>query len=305
MAVNGDDVIRAAGALLWRPGPDGAVEVALVHRPKYDDWSLPKGKLSPGEHVLLAAVREVEEETGHRVTLGRPLPTQRYLVTGRPKEVRYWAAASRSGGRFVPSAEVDDLHWEAPREAARRLTQPRDAELVEDFAGGPLTTVPLILLRHAKAMRRSDWAGEDETRPLDPTGDAQAQTLQTLLSCFAPNRLLSSDTRRCLDTVLPYATAARLTVETEPLVSDSGFARHTDAALVRAERLLSATEPTLVCTHRPVLPTLAATLCARSRVRAPGGALDPGGFWVLHLSGGSVVAVETHSVSPCVTAGRS
>lgn len=291
-----DDVVRAAGAVLWRPGHDGAVEVALVHRPKYDDWSLPKGKLDPGEHVLLGAVREVQEETGQQVVLGRPLPTQRYPVAGRAKEVRYWAACAREQGEFVPTREIDDLDWASPRQAARRLTHPRDAALLEDFAAGPVATVPLVLLRHGRAQRRSDWTGDDSTRPLDEAGEVQARALASLLGCYGPTRLLSSDTRRCIDSLLPYATEHRLTVETEPLVSDSGFARHTEAALDRVEGLLTTGEPTVVCTHRPVLPTLVATLCARSRVRPPRAALPPAGFWVLHVAGGQVVAVESHGI---------
>ncbi|MEU9112158.1 NUDIX hydrolase [Streptomyces sp. NPDC048483] len=125
-----ESVIRAAGCVLWRRSPsrDG-LEIALVHRPKYDDWSHPKGKLKRTEDALAGAIREVSEETGMTCDPGLELPTARYLVGGRPKEVRYWAAEA-TGGTFAPNREVDRLLWTSPEAARRHLTQPRDRELV-------------------------------------------------------------------------------------------------------------------------------------------------------------------------------
>ncbi|MEV0443065.1 NUDIX hydrolase [Streptomyces spectabilis] len=129
--------VRAAGCVLWRRStvPDGLV-LCLVHRPKYDDWSWPKGKIKPGETLLACALREVEEETGQRCAPGPPLPTARYLANGRPKEVHYWAAEAL-GGHFTPSREVDRVRWLAPREARARLTQLRDRELLDAFLAAP------------------------------------------------------------------------------------------------------------------------------------------------------------------------
>ncbi|MCA1221829.1 NUDIX hydrolase [Streptomyces sp. 8L] len=147
------DPIRAAGCLLWRrvaPGtaaggpdapadapaqdrvgaPGGAVEICLVHRPAYDDWSHPKGKLKPGESALAAALREVLEETGHYCVPGARLGTVGYEVDGRPKTVEYWAA-EESGGSFTPGSEVDRVLWLSPAAAGERLTQPRDRVLVD------------------------------------------------------------------------------------------------------------------------------------------------------------------------------
>ncbi|AZM46825.1 DNA mismatch repair protein MutT [Streptomyces sp. WAC 06738] len=132
--------IRAAGCVLWRTAPDvpGGVEIALVHRPKYDDWSHPKGKLKNGEEPLAAAVREVAEETGMACEPGAPLPTTRYRVAdGRPKEVRYWAARA-AAGTFVPSHEVDRVVWLPPAAARHRLTQGHDRALVDAL----LATLP-------------------------------------------------------------------------------------------------------------------------------------------------------------------
>ncbi|MFE9098833.1 NUDIX hydrolase [Streptomyces sp. NPDC007264] len=126
-----DDTIRAAGCVLWRRSPvDGELEICLVHRPKYDDWSHPKGKLKRGEDPLAGALREVEEETGYLAVPGAPLPGVRYEAQGRPKQVRYWAAEA-TGGSFTPNREVDRLLWLRPAAARRRSTQPRDRDLVD------------------------------------------------------------------------------------------------------------------------------------------------------------------------------
>ena len=126
-----DTLVRAAGCVLWRRSPvSGDLEICLVHRPKYDDWSHPKGKLKRGEDALAGALREVAEETGYTAVPGAQLPTVRYLANGRPKQVRYWAAEAVSG-HFAPNAEVDRILWLSPAAARSRLTQPRDRELVD------------------------------------------------------------------------------------------------------------------------------------------------------------------------------
>ncbi|GLV74863.1 NUDIX hydrolase [Streptomyces hygroscopicus] len=124
--------ILAAGCVLWRRSAQGGgVEVAVVHRPRYDDWSHPKGKLEHGEDALLGAVREVAEETGMSCASGAALPTLHYVTKGRPKEVRYWAAEAVGDEPFVPNSEVDRLLWLSPDEARARLTYDHDRILVE------------------------------------------------------------------------------------------------------------------------------------------------------------------------------
>jgi 8-oxo-dGTP diphosphatase len=128
---SGRTAVQAAGVVLWRASPYGTgVEIALIHRPRYDDWSLPKGKLKRGEDFAAAAVRETREETGMECELGAPLPTSRYLVEGRPKEVRYWAARAGAGA-FEPNREVDRMAWLPPVTARHRLTHDRDRPLID------------------------------------------------------------------------------------------------------------------------------------------------------------------------------
>ncbi|WP_432054833.1 NUDIX hydrolase [Streptomyces sp. bgisy022] len=130
---HGTLTVQAAGCVLWRYSPvTGELELCLVHRPKYDDWSWPKGKLKRGEDPLAGALREVAEETGHTAVPGAELPSVHYLADGRPKRVRYWAARAVSGG-FTPNDEVDRVLWLPPDRARPRLTAPRDADLVDDL----------------------------------------------------------------------------------------------------------------------------------------------------------------------------
>jgi 8-oxo-dGTP diphosphatase len=124
-------VVEAAGGVVWRRSPAGELEVLLVHRPRYDDWTVPKGKLGAGEDHAAAALREVEEETGLRCALGEELPSTSYIDRkGRPKRVRYWAMTP-AGGDFTPTEEVDDIRWLPVDRAASTLTYPRDRAVLD------------------------------------------------------------------------------------------------------------------------------------------------------------------------------
>jgi 8-oxo-dGTP diphosphatase len=126
--------VKAAGGVVWRPAGD-TIAIAIAHRPRYDDWSLPKGKLDAGETWEEAAVREVEEEIGLRCRLGDELdPVGYHDRKGRAKVVRYWLMEPENDVTFTPNHEVDEMRWLAPDEAAEALTYPRDAELVRDAA---------------------------------------------------------------------------------------------------------------------------------------------------------------------------
>jgi 8-oxo-dGTP pyrophosphatase MutT (NUDIX family) len=212
--------IQAAGGLVWRRG-NGGLDIALVHRSRYDDWSLPKGKREPGEHMLRTAVREVREETGFQVVLGRPLGPSVYPVAAGIKHVSYWAARYVESPGFVPNDEVDDVRWVPSDGAHERLTYQRDIELLGEFRSAPADTVPLILLRHAAAGSKPAVAGEqaaaaDLARPLDAEGVVDAQALAGVLACYERCQVISSAAERCLATVRPYAELVGVPVEVEP-----------------------------------------------------------------------------------------
>jgi 8-oxo-dGTP pyrophosphatase MutT (NUDIX family) len=127
-----DEIVRAAGGVAWR-SRDARVEVLLVHRPKYDDWSFPKGKNVAGESDEECAVREIEEETALRVTLAVELVSTRYVSKGRSKRVRYWLVEPQNPDAARPQNEVDALAWLTPEEAAERLTYARDRDVLNSF----------------------------------------------------------------------------------------------------------------------------------------------------------------------------
>ncbi|MEO6715026.1 MAG: NUDIX hydrolase [Mycobacteriales bacterium] len=283
--------IRAAGGVLWDTH-DGIVKVALIHRPKYDDWSFPKGKLIAGEHVLNAALREVSEETGHRSLIGRPLGEISYLKDSTQKTVTYWALRTL-GGAFRPNDEVDEVIWLPPQHAQRLLSQDHDRDLITRFLAKPLETTPFLLLRHGSAGDRGSFPGDDRERPLDETGLLQAAELVPLLAAYGVERVLSADVLRCLDTIRPYAARQGLTVESEPLLSESGYPANPDAALRRTAAVVAAGVPTVLCSQGGVIDGLVSALCKTYGHRAPS---DPsarkGAFWVMHIAGDEIVALE-------------
>lgn len=302
--------VQAAGAIVWRQAV-GGTEVALVHRPKYDDWSFAKGKLMPGEHVLQAAVREVAEETGIDVDLGRRLPSVSYLARGAPKHVDYWAAATGAqASEFAANSEVDELAWLPPAEAEARLSYRHDLPVLAAFRDGPLRTVPLILLRHASAGRKSEWAGDDLARPLDAAGKQDAGVLAGLLRCFGASRVVSSPAERCVATLRPYAAATGVEVEIEPAFGVAGDDKSADEAAApctagdgvaaayiarAATRLASSMQPVVICAHRENLPVMLAAACAELGAEVPAvRPLRKAEFMVLHRADGKLAGVECY-----------
>jgi 8-oxo-(d)GTP phosphatase len=289
--------VLAAGAVLWRPAGRGA-QVALIHRPKYDDWTFAKGKVDPGEHVLLAAVREVAEETGLQVTLGRRLRPVRYVTDGGPKRVDYWVAqADPAVAPVTPTSEVDELAWLAAGRASALLSYARDVETLAEFRSGPRRTFPLILVRHASAGRKSDWSKGDQSRPLDSRGRKDASLLAVLLRCFGTCRVISSPAKRCVATVRPYAagTGGQVEIEQALEVAGGGEASARAHAAKAVPQLAAADLPVVVCAHRENLPVLIEAACAELGAEPPvGRPLRKAEFLVLHRAGGKLAGAERH-----------
>jgi 8-oxo-dGTP diphosphatase len=300
------DLIRAAGVVLR----DDTGQVAVVHRGRRQDWSLPKGKLEHGESHLLAAVRECQEETGSRPVLGPPLAARSYEVDGVPKTVLSWSARAVSGA-FVVNDEVDDLRWIDPADADAVLSYPEDAALVKQAVALP-ATAPLLVLRHAEAVKRAAWAAtgavgsdRDMARPLTPTGLVQSDTVAKVLAAYGVQRVLSSPARRCRQTVGPYAALGGVAVEQVYELSEEGWVHDADATASFVRGLLpEVSVPTAICTHRPVIPLVLRTILdsidphgAAESATEIDPRLSPAAALVLHLTAtGDLVAVEHHEV---------
>src|SRR5450759_3685888 len=236
----------------------------MVHRPKYGDWAWSKGKLDPGEDWPAAAVREVFEETGFHVRLGRTLPTSEYTVpdqTGQPttKECRYWAAEVMGGDGTLVN-EIDEVAWLDVPAATARLSYAHDHDQLRALEradrAGTLATWPLVIIRHARSRSRSTWQEADPLRPLNPRGRQRAQALIPILAAFGVTQVITSPSVRCLDTVLPYALAAAVRARLKAGLSEEGFAEQPDQAPYQLTRLLERGNPAVVCSHGPVLPVL-------------------------------------------------
>jgi 8-oxo-dGTP pyrophosphatase MutT (NUDIX family)/phosphohistidine phosphatase SixA len=279
--------VRAAGCIVWRAGKKQP-EVLLVHRPRYEDWSFPKGKLDRGEEAYDAAIREVEEETGLRVSLGPALPDTHYTVSGgQPKVVHYWCARAPKKSDvsgFRPNDEVDELRWLPAEKAVRRLSYPYDSDLLETFLSRPYDTVPLLVIRHAHARNRKTWKADDTERPLRAEGKEEAHRLVGVLAAYGVQRVVSSDAVRCVDTVLPYLDAHPAKLRLDPSLSEEGF--DDEAMTKRVRRELERDKSVAICSHRPVLPHLQEALGLEPT------ALDPGALLVVHRKRGEVRSVE-------------
>ncbi|HEV2778110.1 MAG TPA: NUDIX hydrolase [Actinophytocola sp.] len=275
--------ILAAGAVLWRPGVKGPVEIAVVHRPKYDDWSLPKGKLEPGEPLWAAAAREVAEETGFSATLGRYLGQVRYPVGDATKTVDYVAARARSGG-FRPNREVDELRWLPPREAGNLLSYPHDLDIVRAFSALPAELTTLALVRHATAGRRADWSGPDDLRPLSDAGWQEVKALRAILPLFGVDRVHSAPLLRCTQTVQQLAEDLGTPVIAEPMLSERGYTGHEDAAVARLRQIAAAGGTPVVCSQGGVIPDLLSRLAPDSGLDLDDAPHRKGSIWLLSFT---------------------
>ncbi len=276
--------VRAAGAVVTRKGGD----VLLVHRPKYDDWSFPKGKLDPGEHTVTAAVREVAEETGLDVRLGPALAPQRYRMSnGRWKAVDYWTArviGSDDVSTYRVNEEIDAVEWVEWQAAMRRLTYPHDRDTLAEARPLRRKSRALVVLRHGRARARGGWKKDDRLRPLVKLGEAQAQRLVPLLAAFDVTSAHSSSSLRCVQTLAPYVDTTGWPTKVYDELSEEGAS--VEAVVELVDALLDGGQSTVLCTHRPVVPTVLDAL------RVPDVTLEPGGMLVVHHRKGRIVASE-------------
>ncbi|PVE18925.1 NUDIX hydrolase [Arthrobacter sp. Bz4] len=296
--------VVAAGAICWRK-EQGKLEVLLIHRPSYTDWSWPKGKIDPGETTPECAAREVLEEVGLRISLGIPLASTRYAVASGQKVVYYWAARTERMVVRPDGKEVDKYLWVAPARALELLTNPTDREplesLIAAYKADQLETWPLIVVRHAKAKPRSSWTRAEGERPLAATGRRQAAAVSRLLEAWGPSWVVSSPWERCVQTVAPYLKHKDIKLKLADSMTERNATRKPDKARSTVEKLFDKRRPVALCTHRPVLPlvfgvlqrhmpdTLAVGLPADDPYLAPGEVL------ISHVSTrapGRIVALE-------------
>jgi broad specificity phosphatase PhoE/8-oxo-dGTP pyrophosphatase MutT (NUDIX family) len=291
---DGNDVIRAGGGLVSRTTGRGELEVVVVHRPAYDDWTFPKGKLEEGETEAEAALREVEEETGLRCRLGRDMGGVSYRdPLGRDKTVRYWAMTA-IGGRLAAAHEIDEARWVAVGDAGALLTYAHDRDLLsrllDQIPGGRELSVPVYLVRHAKAGNRQAWQGSDRTRPLTEEGRGQAVQLVSLLGTGPLTRLLSSPFLRCMQTLEPLAQARRMTIDASEALAEGA---DPDGAL---NLLATAAQdgPAVLCTHGDVVVAVVERLLDRGvelKGRKPAD-YKKGSSWELEIQDGVFVSAR-------------
>lgn len=297
-----ESAVRAAGVVVLR-NRDSAPEVLVVHRPHRSDWSLPKGKVDPGEHLIETAVRECIEETGLTVTLGAPLARQSYIALDRPKIVDYWIGNIRSDNGFSPDQEIDEIRWIPVSYSSDLLTYAHDHALVLEALALPPTS-PLMILRHAKAVKRSEYEGTvDALRPLTGKGRRQAQALTAVLSAYGIAAVHTSTATRCAETVRLFAEATDNELNLESSLSEEGHEAHSKKAAKVVARIVQSPDPAVICSHRPVLPTIMSTVAKTLGMSADDSRLEPklspGAFIVIHRAfvDGEIqaVSIERHS----------
>ncbi len=288
-------LIEAAGTVTLRhdtSGKGAKRQVLLIHRPSYDDWSLPKGHLEPDEYEAVAAARETWEETHTSIALGRPVRTIRYPVSAGEKIVHYWLGHPVSTTRRKPDKEVDKVAWLTPKAALARMTYPDERSVLEEALElGP--TTPFLIVRHSKAMDRKNWSGRDQARPITSRGRKQSKMLIPLLGAFGVRKVYSSTSTRCVQTLEPYARRHDMSVQGWSLLSEEVGEHnlHDVGKLMRrlAKEAAATGTPTAVCGHRPVLPTMLESLGITNRQ------MQTAATVIAHLDPhGEAVAVEFH-----------
>jgi 8-oxo-dGTP diphosphatase len=285
-------LIQAAGAVLWRKSDKSKLEIAIIHRPRYDDWSLPKGKVETGESHISAGYREIQEETGYESTFGPEIGTVVYKLEGAPKEVRYWAAAATVKTGTPNPQEVDEVSWLEPEKAKEKLTNKDDRAIVNFFLEFGADTFPIILLRHAKALKRTDWDGDDGDRPLEHRGQLQAKRLLPIYLPYGISEVHTSDALRCIETIDLMARLIEKTPIFSADLSEYGYAKDKEAPLDYVQDLMDRGAPAIICSHNPIIPKLVKKLVGKKYFKSMDRELEPAQAIVLHCRAGEVIACD-------------
>jgi 8-oxo-dGTP diphosphatase len=286
-------VIRAAGAVLWRYSVNKKIEIALVHRPRYDDWSLPKGKVEEKESHIACAYREVLEETGYASIFGPQIGQAMYKVPEGKKVVRYWSAqAIGEPVGSIDKDEIDEILWLEEKEARKKLTLDDDRAIVDFFIEFGVQTTPLVLLRHAKALKRDEWDGDDSDRPLDNLGQVQAKRLLPQFYPYSISEIHSSDAYRCMQTVEDLTRALDLNTIIGLDLSEDMYAKDKEAALDYVSTLMQQGNRAVICSHNPILPKVLKKLVGKKYFKELDSKLEPAEAWVIHHRDGEVVSVD-------------
>lgn len=294
--VPSDPTALAAGGVLWKQSTRHGLRIALVHRPRYDDWSLPKGSPKRRESAAQTAAREVHEETGCRVAIGRSLADVRYAVPGGTKSVRYFSAQLVQG-TFVPNQEVDRLEWLTFEHAVDRLSYPFDRAVLDTFARRRPDLRTVVLVRHARAGSREEFDGDDEKRSLDAKGRKQAQRLRRLLLPFAPHTLVTAPAKRCRQTIRPLAAALDLPIGHDAALGEEGYRDHPAAAVRTILGLVDgniAPGAVIACSQGGVIPGTIKTLAARAGLELPDVGTPKASHWLLSFDGHTLVQADRY-----------
>ncbi len=287
--------VHAAGAVLWRPSVKHHIKVALIHRPRYDDWSLPKGKAITQESLPMTAAREVREETGFTVTLGRRLTSVCYQVPAGLKRVQYFVARPLSG-EFVASREVDRLRWLTVHDARRLLVHKFDRAVLDAFALQRPDPSGVLLVRHAHAGQRESFAGNDDDRPLDSKGQRQALALAAELPVFVPSAVHSAPGLRCRQSVQPLADALGFTIVDQPLLAEDAYRDNPAGARRLVTDLALVPEgPIVACSQGGVIPGVVKSLAALADIALRDASTPKGAYWHLFFDGKQLLQADRYA----------
>jgi 8-oxo-dGTP diphosphatase len=306
------DTVYAAGAVLWKV-VDKELKILVVHRTQHKDISIPKGKVDSGETLPQTAVREIKEETGLNVALGPFLGKVEYTLpgNGKNKEVHYWAAevdpTAAERTPFRSNKEIRALEWMTIAAAREKLTYEHDVDLavaLEKLHGKHFAhTVPLIVVRHGKAVPATSWDGPDAQRPLLHRGQAQAKAIAGGIAAYSPAKIFTSTATRCIQTVMPLATSMGKTLKESSRLSQEKWSSSGELAERFIGRRFEDQTAVVMCSHGPVIPQLVSEILSHTRAAVDdvirrAASPSTGDFSVFHVaflkSGPHLVSVEYH-----------